>query len=99
EGEFRERSHGNPAWTFRQVRFGFFSPGRTRNIDVRPWQPAGELLQEESRRNRTAGAAAGVGKVGDLALQLLAVFVEQRHRPHAIARAIGYAADVRHPVV
>ena len=36
-----------------------------------------------------AGAAAGVHHVGDLALQLIAVLVEERHRPHAIAGAVG----------
>src|SRR4029453_11084905 len=37
--------------------------------------------------------AAGVHHVGDLALQLLAVFVEERHRPAAVpgpARGLAY---------
>ena len=38
-----------------------------------------------------AGAPAGVREVGDLALQLLAVVVEERHRPRPIAGAVADA--------
>src|SRR4029453_370884 len=65
---------------------------------MRPRQAARELAQEQCGGDRTRWTASGICKVGDLAFQLLSILVEQRHRPDPIARAVGHASNVFHPV-
>ena len=55
-------------------------------------RPARELSEEQRGGNRAAHAAAGVQHVGDLASQLILVFLEQRQRPASIAGAFGDAS-------
>ena len=94
-----ERADRDAGRAFRQIRLRFLGPRRAGDVEVRPRQAAGELLQEQRRRDRSGRPAAGVREVGDLALDLIAVFVEQRHRPDAIAGAIGDAAHALDPRV
>ena len=58
--------------------------------------PANSLMKS-ARGDRAAGAAAGVGEVGDLALELLLVVVEDRHRPRAVAGALAGARAPARP--
>src|SRR5207344_1460369 len=87
ERELGERPDRDTGRAFGHERPRLVGPRGTRNVDVRPGQAAGELLQEERCRNRRRGTAAGVAEVGDLALQLLEVVIEDRHRPETIALA------------
>ena len=89
ERQLDERAHADAGRALRLIRLGLFRPRRAGDVEVHPRQIAGELLDEERAGDRAAGAAAGVGEVGDLALQLLLVVVEDRHRPRAIAGALA----------
>src|SRR5262245_302605 len=53
------------------------APIRARNVDVHPWTVAGELAQEESRRDHAAATPANVAHVGDVAPQLLEIFLPE----------------------
>jgi hypothetical protein len=65
----------------------------TGDIEMNPRKPARELLEKQRSRNRPARPSAGVHHVGDLAAKLILVFVEERHRPAAIACALR---DITH---
>ena len=86
-----------PLAPFGMPRLRIVGPRGPGDVEVRPRQPAGELLQEHRRRARARRTAAGVEHVGDLAVQLLGVFVEERHRPAAIAGALGRRPHDRRP--
>ena len=64
---------------------------------MRPRQPSGEFLQEHGGGDRPGRPAAGIHDVGNVALDLIAVLVEERHRPDAIPRTVRHAADLLHP--
>jgi hypothetical protein len=61
--------------------------GGAGDVEVRPLQPVGELGEEGRRRDRAAVAAGDVREIGEIALQLLAVFLGQRQAPGAIVGA------------
>src|SRR5580692_129018 len=44
-----------------------------RDVEVRPFEPLGELAEKSGRRDRAAVAPADVGEIGEIALQLLSV--------------------------
>src|SRR5207253_453072 len=85
----RERADGDPARPLRQIGLRLLRPRGPRDIQVHPRQTARELLQEQRRGDRTGGTAARVEHVGDVAPDLILVFVEQRQLPDAIARPPG----------
>ena len=55
------------------------------DVQVRPGRVLDELLQEEGGRDGACLAAADVLDVGDLAVQLLAVLLEERQLPDPLA--------------
>ena len=63
--------------------------GRAGDVEVRPLQAVGELRQEAGRGDRAAFAAGDVGEVGEVALELLGVFLADRHVPGAIVGALA----------
>ena len=95
--DFHQRPDHRAGRAFRLPRLAIFRPRRAGDIEVRPRPPSGEFLQEHRRGDRSRRPARAVQHVGDLALQLLLVFVEQRHRPDLLAGAIGRLRDVIHP--
>ena len=96
-GQFRERPDGHAGRPLRLPRLRLLGPRGAGDVEVRPRQPAGELLQEHRRRDRARRTAADVRQVGDLAAQLFAVVVEERHRPGAIAGAVRPSAPPARP--
>jgi len=56
---------------------------------VRPGQVAGELPEEERRVDRAGAARPDVVEVRDLALEVLAVLVDQRELPEPFAGGPG----------
>jgi VWFA-related protein len=81
----------------RLVGLGLFRPGRAGNVQMYPRQSVGELANEERSRDGASRTSPGVGEVGNLALELLAVVVEDRHRPGAIAGARARLPHHLHP--
>ena len=61
------------------IRPRLFRPCGAGDVEMRPRQAAGEFLQEQRSRDRTARPAAGVGEVGNFALQLIEVVRVDRH--------------------
>jgi hypothetical protein len=74
---------------------GVVGPGDAGDVEVRPWQPARELLQEDRGGHRAARPPAGIGHVGDIALQLIEVVVQRGHRPAAVAGALTHRLNRR----
>src|SRR5687767_6325873 len=64
-------------------------------VEVRPAQAFGELGQETGCRDGTAFAAAGIGEVREIALELLVVLLGHRHMPGAIFRPLTGSKDFR----
>src|SRR5258707_11983973 len=58
-----------------------------RDIEVRPFESLRELAQERYRRDRAAFAAADIGEIRKITLQLLSVLFRDRQLPAAIIRA------------
>src|SRR5439155_550426 len=54
----------------------------------RPRQVPGELLEEEPCVDRATAARSDVVQIGDLALEVLAVLVDQRELPEPLARQL-----------
>src|SRR5579871_2626719 len=52
--------------------------GRAGDVEMGPLQSLSELGEERRRRDRPAVAAAHVGEVGEVALELVGVFVGER---------------------
>ena len=65
------------------------APRRPRDVEVRPGQVARELLEEERRVDRAGAARPDVVQVRDLALEVLAVLVDQRKLPEPFAGGPG----------
>src|SRR5207245_10958024 len=79
ERKARQRTNGYAARTLGQIGPRLVGPRGPGDVDVRPRHAAvDELLEEHRRGDRPRGTSAGVHHVGDLALQLLAIFLEQR---------------------
>src|SRR5207244_11485654 len=102
-GEVRQqRPHADAGGARRSERRGLVAERGARDVEVRPRKGARELLDEEAGGDRAAVAAARVVEVGDVALELLLVLVDERQLPHALARrarggeqTIGQALIVR----
>src|SRR5262245_41314474 len=58
--------------------------GDAGDIEVRPAQPLGELREEAGSSDRAPFASRGIGEIGEVALELLVVFLRHRHVPDAI---------------
>src|SRR5215472_598133 len=93
EREFSQRADRDAAWTFWKIGLVLLRPRGSGDVHVHPRQAAGELLQEQRGRNRACRTATRVEQIRDLAADLIAVLVEQRQRPHAIASAVRDATD------
>src|SRR5262245_11481411 len=78
ERQLDQRANRDAARALREVRFRLFSPRGPGDVDVRPRETAGELLQEQRGCDRARRPPARVRHVGDVALDLIAVVVEQR---------------------
>src|SRR5215469_5149418 len=61
--------------------------GGAGDVQVRPGEPLGELGEIGCGRDRTAVAPADVGEVGEVALDLVGVFLGERQLPAAILGA------------
>ena len=60
-----------------------------RDIQVRPWSIPGKCLQERRRRACPAVSSSGILERGDVAADLLGVFLVERHRPDPFPRLLG----------
>src|SRR4030095_10177502 len=69
--QLRECSHGDAAGPLGVERLRLLPPRRAGDIEMRPWQIAGEFFEEHRRGNRSGRPAARVREVSALALQLL----------------------------
>src|SRR5690554_2440462 len=70
--------------------FGFARvPGGAGDVQMGPAVVFGEAAQEAGRGDGTSGAAADVGHVGEVAVELALVFVPQRQTPGAVAGAFA----------
>src|SRR5688500_15586271 len=64
---------------------------------MRPRAVTREFLEEHCCGNRSGRTPRTVQHVGDLALQLLAILVEERQLPHLFAGSLGRVVDVIDP--
>src|SRR6202035_3402994 len=58
-----------------------------RDVEMRPFESLREFAQERRRRNRAAFAAADIGEIRKITLQLLSVLFSDRQLPGAIVGA------------
>ena len=63
-------------------------------VEVRPGQAAGEVLQEQCSHDRLGGAGRVVG-VGDLGAEALLVLLRERHPPERFAGGSAGGVEVR----
>src|SRR5688572_12788942 len=87
--QLRQRPHADASGPLWLVRLGVVGPGGAGNVHVDPRQIAGEFLDEKGAGDGARRPAAGVGEVGDFALEELLVVVEHRQRPGAVAGAVA----------
>src|ERR1700674_5819236 len=73
--------------------------GGARDVEVRPFEPLGELAEKSRGGNRAAVTPADIGKVGEVALQLLRVFLGQRQLPAAVVRAYPGLQQLAHQLL
>src|SRR5690554_3601885 len=70
--------------------FGFAGvPGGAGDVQVGPAVVLGEAAQEAGGGDGARGAAANVGHVGEVAVELALVFVPQRQAPSTVAGAFA----------
>src|SRR5688500_13576285 len=92
-GESHERSDRGALWPARRIGTVLVGPVDASDVQMRPLRVAFDHGPEERRGlDRTALAAGAVPDVGDLALDLVLVFVGERQRPHPVARRGCHAA-------
>src|SRR5437879_6761239 len=89
----QERPDGVARRTLRRQRQVLLGEGRPGDVQVRPRRLARELLQEEPRGDRAAAARPDVVEVGHLALEVLAVLVDQRELPEPLTGGVGGLHD------
>src|SRR5581483_1364118 len=99
ESKLRERADGNAGRPFRHIRLRIVGPRGPRDVHVHPRQTAGEFLEKRRGGDRAGRAPAGVHHVGDLALELIAILVEQRQRPGAVAFGVGDTPHLLDPAI
>src|SRR5262245_56135471 len=87
--EADEGQHGVPRRALRIDAPGALGQHRAGHVAVQPRGITDELLQEQRRRDRAAEAIARVLEVSDVALELLAQLVDERHAPELFARLLG----------
>src|SRR6185436_4670291 len=86
-GQIREdRAHGDARGALGAERRVLVDERRSRDVEVGPRNAPGELLEEEPGGDGPAVAPAGIVQVGDVALELLLVLLDERQLPHALAR-------------
>src|SRR5687767_3747735 len=90
----QERPDGDSGWTFRPVRLRVITPGRARNVEVRPRKPVRKLLQERRSRDRPGLAAADVLDVRDVRLDLFRVLLVERQLPELLADFLSRLDDL-----
>src|SRR5947207_7846254 len=73
----QNRTHGHAGRALRPERRVLVDERRPCDVEVRPRDVAGELAEEEAGRDRATIAAAGVVEIGDVAPELLLVFVDE----------------------
>src|SRR5438309_7842773 len=84
-----DRADGDARGALGYQREVLLAPRRPRDVEVRPGQVARELLEEERRVDRAGAAWPDVVQVSDLALEVLAVLVDQRKLPEPFAGGPG----------
>src|SRR5688572_19945528 len=81
-----ECPYGRALRAFRRLGPVAVEPERPGDVEMGPFGPVLDRgVEERGRLDGSALAARAVADVRDLAFDLLAVFVGQRHRPHAVA--------------
>src|SRR6266850_1552722 len=89
ERELGQRPDADAGRPLRLIRLRLLGPRGAGDVHVHPREIARELLDEERRADRAARAAAGVGEVGNLALEQILIVVVQPHRPRAVAGSLA----------
>src|SRR5207253_11004118 len=83
--EFNQRTDGNSGGTFGAIRRGRVSPRRAGYVQMRPGDAVGELFQKRRRRYCPRFFSAHVLDVGDVTLNLIAIFTIERQLPELFA--------------
>src|SRR5262249_57047547 len=95
EQRANRRATGAP-WTGRRV---LLDEGRAGNVQVGPRPISRELLEEESGGDGATAARTDVVEGGDVALEALAGFIDQRQLPHPLAPGgRPFEQPLRHPL-
>src|SRR5947209_7461674 len=99
-GELDERAHAVTGATFCNLGVVARRACGARDIEMCPWAAAGELLEEQTRSQRSAATTRrNVAQVGDFGVEVTAVVLRQREVPHAFAGALGRVFYLRDPIV
>src|SRR2546421_8386869 len=80
-----EQSGAHPRRSFGQVVLRLLRAGRPGDVHVDPGNVADEVAEEQRGEDRAAPPGADVLDVGDVAVDLLPVVVQEGHLPHAFA--------------
>src|SRR5207245_10558828 len=83
-----DRAHGGARGALGDQRKILLAPRGAGDVEVRPRQVPGERLEEEPGVDRATAARSDVVQIGDLALEVLAVLVDQRELPEPLARQL-----------
>src|ERR687889_2166814 len=83
--EVEERADGDAGRAFRAEGLGLVAPGGARDVEVRPRDAVGELLDEGGGGDGAGLAPADVLDVGDVGLDLLRVLLVERQLPELLA--------------
>src|SRR5437588_7252755 len=83
--EVEERADGDSGRAFRAEGFRLVAPGRARDVEMRPGDSVGELLDEGRGGYRPGLAPADVLDVCDVGLDLLRVLLVERQLPELLA--------------
>src|SRR2546426_910462 len=83
------RAHGRAGGALGAGRGVLLDERGARDVQMRPRAVARELLEEEPRGDGAAAARADVVEIGDVALEVLAVLVDEGQLPDALAGVLG----------
>src|SRR5215203_5380374 len=83
--EVEERADGDARGALRAEGLGLVAPCRAGDVEVRPGDAVGELLDEGSGGDGAGLAPADVLDVGDVGLDLLGVLLVERQLPELLA--------------
>ena len=69
------------------------------DVEMRPFEPLGELAQECRSRNGTTLAPTDIREIREVALQLITVLVGEGHMPCPVIRAYTCLHEIMYEVV